>query len=163
MKIQHTLLHGLVLSIVASLYIIITMVIKPRIWLQDYPQSIQDLLPPKDEKESRLSLILGIPFLILLFGIPLVSTILLRIHNPEFSFLSLAMNAFGVSFIFNIVDWLLLDWLMFCTITPKFIVLPGSEGNAGYKDYRYHFRGFLIGTVLSIVAGLFIGGVALLF
>jgi len=163
MKISHTVLHGLVLSIIASFYIIITFLINPRIWLQDYPQDIQDLLPPKDEREKRLSLILGIPFLILLVGIPLVSTILLKKYNPGFSYFSLAFNAFGVAFAFNIVDWLVLDWLMFCTITPAFIVLPGSEGSAGYQDYKYHFRGFLIGTALSIVSGLIFGGIALLF
>jgi len=163
MKIQHTLIHGLALSVIASLYIIITFISNPRIWLQDYPQPIQDLLPPKDDDEKRLSLLLGIPFLLLLFGVPLVSTILLRNHNPGFSYLSLAFNAFGVAFTFNIVDWLILDWLVFCTITPGFMVLPGSEGAAAYKDYWFHFRGFLIGTVLSIISGLIIGGIALLF
>ena len=163
MKIDHTLLHGLALSLIASVFIIITFLINPRIWLQDYPQAIQDLIPPKDEKEKRLSLILGIPFLILLVVFPLFSTILLKNHNPDFSYFSLAFNAFGVAFAFNLVDWLLLDWLMFCTITPGFVVLPGSEGAAAYKDYWFHFRGFLIGTVFSIIAGLIIGGVALLF
>ncbi len=163
MKISHTLLHGLALSLIASSYIIITFFINPRIWLQDYPQSIQDLLPSKDDREKRLSLILGIPFLLLLFGVPLVSTILLKNHNPEFSYLSLAFNAFAVAFAFNIFDWLVLDWLMFCTITPAFVVLPGSEGAVAYKDYWFHFRGFLIGSVLSIAGGLIIGGIALLF
>jgi hypothetical protein len=163
MKIDHTLLHGLALSLIASAYIIITFLINPRIWLHDYPQAIQDLLPPINEKEKRLSLILGIPFLLLLFIVPLVSTILLKNHNPDFSYLSLAFNAFGVAFAFNVVDWLVLDWLMFCTITPGFVVLPGSEGAVAYKDYWFHFRGFLIGTVISIIAGLIIGGVVLLF
>ena len=162
MKINHTLLHGLALSLIASVYIIITFLINPRIWLHDYPHDIQELIPPKDEKENRLSLILGIPFLLLLFGVPLVSTILLKNHNPDYSYLSLAFNAFGVAFAFNLVDWLILDWLMFCTITPGFVVLPGSEGASAYQDYWFHFRGFLIGTVLSIIAGLIIGGLAFL-
>jgi hypothetical protein len=163
MKIEHTLLHGLALSIIASLYIIITFIINPRIWLGDYPQAIQDMIPPKNEQEKKLSLILGIPFLVLLFGIPLFSTILLKRHNPDFTYLALAFNAFGVAFAFNIFDWLILDWLIFCSITPGFMILPGSEGAAAYKDYWFHFRGFLIGTFLSIVAGLIIGGAALLF
>ena len=28
-------------------------------------------------------------------------------------------------------------------------VIPGSEGHPAYKDYFFHFRGFLIGTVFS--------------
>jgi hypothetical protein len=45
---------------------------------------------------------------------------------------------------------------MFCTITPKFLVIPGTDGMAAYKDYGYHFRGFLIGTVFSIFGGVII-------
>jgi hypothetical protein len=34
---------------------------------------------------------------------------------------------------------------------------------AGYKEYGYHFRGFLKGTVLSAVAGAIIAGIVSLF
>ena len=73
--------------------------------------------------------------------------------------LSLFLNTFGVVFIFNLVDLLLLDWLMFCFITPSFVIIPGTEGMKGYKDYGYHFRAFLKGTILSVVAGLVIAGI----
>jgi len=33
------------------------------------------------------------------------------------------------------------------------VVLPGTEGMAGYKNYAMHFRGFLIGTGLAMVVG----------
>ena len=132
--------------------------LKPRIWLRDYPEDVQARVPPKTEQEKRLSLILGIPFLLLLVAVPLVSTLMLKAHHPESAtLLALAANAFGVAFIFNVVDWLILDWLMFCTITPRFVVIPGSEGAAGYKDYGYHFRGFLIGTIFSVTSGLIVG------
>jgi len=42
--------------------------------------------------------------------------------------MSLWLYAFGVAFAFNLWDWLILDWLVFCTITPKQFVIPGSEG-----------------------------------
>jgi hypothetical protein len=39
---------------------------------------------------------------------------------------------------------------MFCTWTPKFLVLPGTEGMAGYKDCRKHARNQLTwGTLLT--------------
>lgn len=163
MNFQHTFQDGLALSSIASLYIIITFIINARIWLGDYPPDVQEMVPPKDEKEKRLSLILGIPFLVILLAVPVFSTLNLKGANPDLSYLHLAINAFGVALVFNIVDWLILDWLIFCTVTPKLIILPGSEGAAGYKDYWFHFRGFLIGTVISIVSGLVIGGIAMLF
>ena len=154
------MIDGLILSGIASLFIIITLSINPRIWLQDYPDDIQSKVPPKTDKEKRVSLLTGIPFLILLFAVPFFSTLLHKLKNPgHVTFLTLSLTAFGMSFVFNTIDWLLLDWLMFCTLTPRFVVIPGSEGMAGYKNYWFHFRGFLIGTIFSAVAGLVIGGI----
>lgn len=157
------IMHGAVLSLVTSAFIALTLYFVPRIWLQDYPQDIQDKVPPKTAPEKRLSLLLGIPFLILLFAVPFISTLMLKQQRPGgLSFFQAFVNAFGTVFIFNLVDWLVLDWLMFCTITPPFVVIPGTEGAEGYKDYAFHFRGFLIGTVFSAVAGGVIGGLVLL-
>jgi hypothetical protein len=151
---------GLILSAIVSPMIAISLYLNPRIWLQDYPSDIQAQVAPKTEKEKRWSLVVGIPFLILLIAVPLLSTLALENRHPgHISFLSLAVHAFGVIAIFNLVDWVVLDWLIFCTFTPKFVVIPGSEGMAGYKDYWFHFRGFLIGTVYSAVGGLVIGGI----
>jgi len=59
---------------------------------------------------------------------------------------------------FNIVDLFIIDWLVFCTITPNFIVIPGSEGNPAYKDYRFHFIGFLKGCIFSTLGSLLYAG-----
>jgi hypothetical protein len=157
LSISKIISDGVVLSLLASLFILITLRINPRIWLQDYPTDIQDKVPPKTQKEKRLSLILGILFLILLVLVPFISTLSLKhVNNGNISFVLLFLNAFSVASIFNFVDWLLLDWIMFCTITPKFLVIPGTENMAGYKNYFYHFRGFMIGIVISALGGLII-------
>lgn len=148
------IVHGAILSLVASAFIVITMWVNPRIWLQDYPQAIQDLVPPKNAEERALSLIFGVPFLILLLAVPFASTLTLKDQGGgSVSFLRLITNGVGVLFIFNLVDWLILDWLVFCTLTPPFVVIPSTEGAAGYKDYAFHVRGFLIGTAFSVVVG----------
>ena len=159
-SIHKVILDGAALSIIASLLIVVSLRINPRMWLQDYPQDIQNRVPPKTDMEKRQSLIVGIPFLVVLAAVPFISTLALkRQGGGDASFLQLFLNAFGVAFIFNLVDLLVLDWLMFCTITPRFLVIPGTEGMEGYKDYYYHFKASLIGTVISIVAGLVIAGI----
>jgi hypothetical protein len=56
-----------------------------------------------------------------------------------------------------------LDWPL-VAFSPRFMVLPGTEGSAGYKDYRFHFHGFLVGTVLIVVAsGLIAAALAAVF
>jgi hypothetical protein len=159
-NIYRIILDGLVLSVIASVFIFLTIRLNPRLWLQDYPPDIQSRVPPKTEKEKRLSLIVGIPFLILVFLIPLFSTFMLKSqHQGEPSFILFAGHAFGVALFFNIVDWLVLDWMIFCLITPRFVVLPGSEGAEGYQDYCFHFRGFLVGILFSAVLGAIIGAI----
>ncbi len=152
----HTLYHGVLLSLVASLWLILSLKVSPRIFLQDYPPAIQERVPQKNKSERLLSFIFGIPFLLLLLGVPFISTLLLTAHGIKPPFWILWLNAAGVGWVFNVFDWLVLDWFLFCTLTPHFLVIPGSEGMAEYKDYRFHFRGFLIGSVISVLGGLVI-------
>lgn len=159
-NIGKILLDGVILSILASFLLTGALLFNPRLFLQDYPRSIQSLVPAKTSKEKRQSLVVGIPFLLLLVIIPFLSTLSLMRHSGgEATFFQLFLNAFGVVFIFNLVDLILLDWLLFCTLTPKFMIIPGTEGSEAYKDYFLHFKASIIGTVLSIIAGLITAGI----
>ena len=161
---QKILLDGAIYSLIFSLFIIISLWRIPRIWLQDFPEDIQEKIPPKTEHEKRMSLILGIPFLLLLFVGPFLSGLTLKLNAAQdVPFLSLFVHVFLIAMFFNVVDWLILDWLMVCTLTPKFLVYPGTEGAKGYKDYKFHFIGFLKGSVISIVTSLIITLLLLLF
>jgi hypothetical protein len=159
-NINKLIADGAILSILASLLIIFILWLNPRIMLQNYPQDVQTKAPPKTPQEKRLTLFLGIPFLLLLIAVPFISSLTLKQQmQGQISFWTLLIHAFGVAFIFNLVDWLILDWLMFCAITPKFVIIPGTAGLASYKDYFFHFRSFLIGSVISAAAGLIIATV----
>jgi len=154
------IVDGLTLSILSTILIGVSLRISPRLWLQDYPKDIQARVPPKTQKEKQQSTLIGFPFLFLLVAVPFFSTLALKqANNGNISFVLLLINAFGVFWTFNLVDLLLLDWLIGCTFTPKFAIIPGTEGAAGYKDYVFHFRGFLTGTVLSVIVGLIVAGV----
>ena len=59
----------------------------------------------------------------------------------------------------HVVDLLIMDWLIVCTITTKWIVLSGTEGCKGYKDYFYHFKGFLLGCVYTTIMALLFSGI----
>jgi hypothetical protein len=53
--------------------------------------------------------------------------------------------------IVNASGWLAIDCgLVYCQ--PRFVVVPGTEGMAGCRDYRFHFRGFLIGIPVVLLA-----------
>ena len=163
LNITKLIIDGVIFSTIASLYLFMILYINPRLFLQDYPEDIQRAVPQKSKEEKRLSILLGIPFLLFLIVGPLISTLSLKHQSiGELSYFGAALHAFGIVFIFNLVDWLILDWLIFCTITPSFLVIPDTEGMAGYKDYAFHFRAFRVGTVLSIVAGFIIGALVMI-
>jgi hypothetical protein len=45
-------------------------------------------------------------------------------------------------------------------LTNELFVIPGTQGHPAYKNYLFHFRGFLIGTVFSALGALVFAGVA---
>ena len=148
----------------ATVFLLFLVLYNPRLMLQDYPPAIKEIVPPKTEKEKRISTWLGLPFILMLLVFPIYATFAFQsLTESEMGFLSLWLYAFGIAFVFNLWDWLILDWLVFCTITPKGFVIPGSEGHPAYKDYFFHFRGFLIGTVFSAVLGLIAAGIVAIF
>jgi hypothetical protein len=158
MAIGEIIRDGVVLSAIASSILIAGLYANPRLFLQDYPADIQARVHPKTASEKRQSLAIGIPFLALLLAVPTISTLVLNNRSGgNASLLHLCLNAFGVAFIFNLIDLLILDWWMFCTLTPGFIVIPGTEGLKAYRDYGYHFKAFIKGTLFSLAAGLVIG------
>ncbi len=161
-NLDRILVHGGALSLLSSLYLLAVLYYNPRLFLQDYPDEVQARVPPKTDQERRQSLLVGVPFLLLLVAVPTLSTLTLKNQAGGATFWELFLNAFGVAFSFNLVDWLLLDWLIICTFKPRFLLIPGTEDMDSYQDYAHHFRGFLIGTLLSLVAGLVIAAVVAL-
>jgi hypothetical protein len=148
----------------ATICLLFLVIYNPRLMLQDYPPAIQEIVPPKTDAEKRQSVWLGMPFMLVLFVFPIYATFAFEMRTGGGAgFLSLWVFAFGIAFAFNLWDWLVLDWLVFCTLTPKRFVIPGSEGHPAYKDYYFHFRGFLIGTVFSAVMGLIAAGIVAIF
>jgi len=149
--------YGAIASLLLSAVLLIMGLVNPRLMLQDYPKDIQAAVPPKTDQEKRQTLYWSFPFWVILLGFPVAAALSAKATHQ--GFLEIFLSAFGVILLSNLVDWLILDWLIICTITPKFVVLPGTEGMAGYKNYAMHFRGFLIGTALSVVVGLIIAGI----
>jgi hypothetical protein len=148
-------IDALIYIALATLTLMGVVLYNPRLMLQDYPPAIQEVVPPKTEREKRQGILLGLPFLLILLVLPFVFTFRLE----QDSFLGLFLYAFGLTWAFNTWDWLVLDWLIFCKITPKFFIIPGSEGHPAYKDYAFHFRGFLIGSVFSLIMGAIVAAV----
>jgi hypothetical protein len=150
------ILNGIILSILASLIIVGTLYVKPRLLLQRYPKDVQRMVPAKTEEEKMRTRMVGILFVLVLLAVPLVSTLALKKGVADLSFAAAFGNAFGILTVFNLVDLFIIDWLLFVRIRPRFLVIPGSEGAKGYDDFAFHAKGFLTGTVWAAIAGILV-------
>ena len=93
-----------------------------------------------------MSLLLG-----LLIGVPGISALLWRVATlGSHSMRELFAYVFGVLFFFNVVDLIILDWLIVCWLKPRWTIVPGTEHVVVPNPYMHHFNEFLMGT-----AGLF--------
>ena len=133
----------------------------PRIWaFSDYSKEITDHVPPQTKKEKQLAIVLSIPFFLFGISFPFISTLLLKgFYGGTIPLLDAFLNAFGVLLLGFLADFVILDYLIVGTITPKFVIIPGTEHmkNKEYKDFRlYHAKGHIKGLPLLAIVSLVI-------
>ncbi|WP_102398917.1 hypothetical protein [Haloimpatiens massiliensis] len=158
MNLEIALVHGLIWAIMWGSTVTFTEIKWPHLFLHDYPKELQEVinLPPFTNKKYAYVFETIAMFLIIVFifwsAIHAYTTI-------PVSYWVIFCHILIVAMCWNIFDLIVMDWLIFCTWQPKFIVLPGSEGNKAYKDYKFHFIGFLKGSVISAISSIVIAGI----
>lgn len=156
--INNALIYGIGLSLVLTAIMIVSGAIAPDMWIGKYPPGIKQRYGPMSPRAARLRPYIAASFFIAVLTIPILGLFALRAEVDYVPFVS-AFAFSGVALlVFNTFDLIVLDWLFFCTIQPRQMVLPGTEGMPGYRDYRFHFVGFIKGLGFCAVGGLFITG-----
>lgn len=147
-----TLKVGFLLCAIATVCIVGSQIVNARLWLKSYPQTIQNAVPPRTKSEKLFKLISGIPFMAALVGLPLIAAYIYKQSiNPDPGFFQYFLIIFSTSFMFNLYDLVVLDWLIFCFITPSYQIIEGSEHLIKeYKNYSFHLRGLYIGLIMGL-------------
>jgi len=153
--VTHALISGLALSLALGALLLAVIRANAEIMLNDYPPDIKAKRGPMTARTKRQRwLAAGILFIAILAVIAWSLKTLPAFAARELTFAS-AFAYFTIMFgTFNVFDWLVID----CGLVywqPRFAVLPGTEGMAGYRDYGFHFRGFLIGIPVVLFASAF--------
>ncbi|MBR5948314.1 MAG: hypothetical protein IKZ82_06650 [Clostridia bacterium] len=120
--------------------------------LYNYPTAIQERVRSMDEYKDRIPTRKNKLFVKLLACVLFIAVIslILRFVNGYTTFLKTFGYGFLLWTIVNLWDLIVLDILWFCH--DKHFVIPGTEDMVrDYHDYRFHFRGFLIGEALALV------------
>lgn len=150
--VKRILIDGAVLTAVAAPILVLTLYINPRLALSDYPADVQAAVPPRTKSEVLQGALLSIPFLLVAVAVPLYSTWLLNLQNGgTITYWMAFVTIFGIHSLFSFFDLIVLDMWMFCTWTPSFLVIPGTEGMPGYKDWRMHVKAHMTTGLLVLV------------
>jgi hypothetical protein len=153
------LFFGLVLSLLLTILSAVSGAIALDMFVDDYPPDIQQKFGPMSPRAARIRPYVAALLFITTLVVPITGLFTLQAEIPSVPFLPALVFAGVVLLVFNTFDLIILDWLFFCTIQPRAMVLPGTEGMAGYRDYRFHFIGFLKGLGFSAAGSLVIAGI----
>jgi hypothetical protein len=149
-------IYGLVLSFVLTILTAISGAIALDMFVDNYPPDIKEKYGPMSSRAARLHPFFAALLFITIFVVPIIGLFAVQAQVDSVPFLP-ALAFSGIALLtFNTFDLIILDWLFFCTIQPRAMLLPGTEGMAAYRDYRFHFVGFLKGLGFSAVGSLLI-------
>ena len=148
--ITHALEFGLILSAVLIALLLVVLRANPEIMLNDYPPDVKAKCGPIRESTKRQRGFVAAIFAVVIVGVAAWSLNGVRVLAARDVTFGVAFAHFAIMFgTFNVLDCFVLDWgLVYWQ--PRFAVLPGTEGMAGYRSYWFHFRGFLIGIPIVL-------------
>jgi hypothetical protein len=161
MVVAHLITHGLFFTFIVIGYLLLVMILTgPRIWgYADYPEVIKNKVPPQTRREKLLATLIGLPWFVFVLGFPIFSTYALKFKlGDEIPFLTAFLNVFVLSMLVTLSDLIILDWLIVSKITPKFVIIPGSE-KADYKDFSHHYKAHARATIGVILICFIIAGI----
>ncbi len=164
LDIRQILIDGGIFSVVGAIYLVGMLMLDNRMFLNkgDYPDDVLAAVPARTPEETRKAWWVGLPWFAWSFGFPLYSGIQFAGHGGDaVQYWEIGLHIFLVMMCFWLVDLVVLDGILFCWITPSFVVIPGTEGFPGYKDFGMHLRGhFYKGIPMLLVTSILLAGVA---
>lgn len=159
--LQLGLFWGTALGLVFSIGMLIIGRVNAEIILNDYPPDIRARYGPMSERTRKQANLAGILLLAVLGSVVVLALGQYREITGGFTFINTFFFTTILFQTWNLIDLVLLDWLLLLGLKPGFMILAGTEGMAGYQDYGFHFRKFLNGIVFTLVPSLIATGLAL--
>lgn len=156
------LAHGSVVALAASVLIVATLRVNPRLFLKHFPEKVRASQPALSGPEMAVGYLFAIPLFAVLAGGPIASTLVFsRGAGSPLDLISLWAHAFLVGMIFNLVDWLVLDELVLGLGKPRWALPAGvTMEDVTPFDHGRHFADFLKGVIFCAIVALLASAVA---
>ena len=161
MILTHILTNSLFFAVIVNGYLLLMMITtSPRVWgYSDYSEAIKAKVPPQTAREKRLAMIIGLPWMIFTLGFPIFSTYVLKSKlGGEIPFWIAFLSMFALVSLATLGDLVILDWLIVNKITPKFVIIPGTE-KADYQDFSHHYRAHARAAVVLVLLSIIFAGI----
>lgn len=142
---MNLLTHLMIYNLAASIWLYGSLAYNPRLWLHRMPPEVRSKVADKTPEERKLFAGIALPFVLLLFGYPIVYAIQ---QDADLLTCSRILLAFFASF--ALWDTLVLDVLIFCKLTPHFVIIDGTR-REDYSNIKYHLVSGTKGLGMSIV------------
>ncbi len=158
---KYILTQGLFFAVVVNVYLFLMMItLSPRIWgYSDYPEVVKNKVTPPTRREKLIGALVGLPWFIFVFGFPILSTYTLKAKlGGAFTFWIAFVHLVTMMMLTNLGDLVILDWLIVSTITPTFVIIPGSDAQ-DYKDFSHHYKGHGKATIIMFLLALILAGI----
>ncbi|MCE4946249.1 MULTISPECIES: hypothetical protein [Streptomyces] len=133
--------YALVLVSLFTLVVIGSLFVARDALLSDYPPAIRERYGTQSARGRRTAAVAGLLNLALFIAVPVVGVLDLHDRTEgRLGFLPpFVLGATGFLAL-TLFDLLVIDWLLFCTVRPRFMVLPGTEGMPEYRDLAFHAK-----------------------
>jgi hypothetical protein len=155
--VRLAIFDGLVLSAAVAALLLAILRINPEMMLNDYPADIRGKFGKISVKAKRQRAVASVIMLAVIVAIMSWSFRRLdRMVGGDITVGDAFQHLLIAWMIFNLVDLVLIDFVL-VRMQPRFLVLPGTEGMAGYGNYRHHVVGFLWGLFTIPIAAAGIG------
>ena len=139
--------YGLVLSLIVTVALLIAFSIEPLAFVTDLPLEVQEKIGeiPKRAIPVGWSVFLTVIFSCIGLSI-LMNRAIFKDKSGKATFINLLLNTFLLLNFFNLWDVVVIDIIIFDTIKPDFMKIPGAEEYvAEYVNAKFHIIGFFKG------------------
>jgi len=158
--IIHGLIYGVLLSAVLSGLILWSLWFNPEMWLHDAPRAVQEKYGPISAKSKRQRTLFVIPFFLVVIALPwLALQQLPQVTGQPYTFQTVFITLLVMFMTFNVVDLLLIDWLIVETWRPGFLRHSRLGQLMEGHDYWFHFVGFCKGSLGLSLVSLLVAGI----
>lgn len=155
------LVDALIYSGVLIGYLLLVMVVlNPRVWgYHDYPDVVREMVPPQTSREKLLAVLVGLPWVAIALAFPIRSALSLKASlGGEIPFLLAFVCPLVLLQVANLLEVVLLDWLVVSRITPSFVIISGTA-REHYRDMSHHYRSHVRASLAMVVLSAVIGAV----